>query len=55
MPGADIVTASVDDQGKTQIYDRYATGYYMPSLDDCQNWVLINGQESQNKTIVEVF
>eukprot|EP00965_Chrysotila_dentata_P172557 5694017-Pleurochrysis_carterae.AAC.1 len=36
MPGADIMVASVSDDGIAQIGDYWASGYFTPQLDESQ-------------------
>jgi len=52
MPGADIIVGMVRD-GKAEITDRHAIDKIMPIVDDCQDWVLINGEENDGVTIIE--
>ena len=53
MPGADIVHGFVNDTGAF-VFDRYATEFAEPHLDDCQDWVLVSGEEDGEFTVIEV-
>eukprot|EP01130_Rhizamoeba_saxonica_P013720 TRINITY_DN5893_c0_g1_i1.p1 TRINITY_DN5893_c0_g1~~TRINITY_DN5893_c0_g1_i1.p1 ORF type:complete len:571 (-),score=143.43 TRINITY_DN5893_c0_g1_i1:1296-3008(-) len=54
MPGADVMIAQVFSDGQTTISDRYTLEKEEPLIDDCQNWVIIDGIEEDGWTIVEV-
>jgi len=53
MPGADIVSGMVSN-GVAQIQDRHAVAKEYPNIDDCQNWILVSGEENSTWTIIEV-
>ena len=55
MPGADILTAIVHNDGTTTIADRYATAKALPMEDACADWELVSGKEVNGTTIVEVM
>jgi hypothetical protein len=52
MHGSDILVASVSG-GKTELKDMYALKKETPTMDDCQSWQLISGEESNGITTVE--
>lgn len=55
MEGSDMLVARVDDAtGVITIEDRYALAKQMPILDDCQDWVLVNGSQEAGMTTIEV-
>eukprot|EP01119_Soliformovum_irregulare_P003402 TRINITY_DN138_c0_g2_i2.p1 TRINITY_DN138_c0_g2~~TRINITY_DN138_c0_g2_i2.p1 ORF type:complete len:561 (-),score=133.90 TRINITY_DN138_c0_g2_i2:188-1870(-) len=54
MPGADIVTVSVVN-GAATITDRFAIDKIEPSVDSCQDWKLASAQETNGRTVVEVY
>lgn len=56
MPGADIFTAWVDDDGVAHLEDRHAVRKELPLLDECSDWELVAGEEdTENKiTTIEV-
>eukprot|EP01113_Clastostelium_recurvatum_P047859 TRINITY_DN85_c0_g2_i1.p1 TRINITY_DN85_c0_g2~~TRINITY_DN85_c0_g2_i1.p1 ORF type:complete len:635 (-),score=137.14 TRINITY_DN85_c0_g2_i1:138-2042(-) len=54
MPGADVVIAKVVN-GVGSAEDRHTTGFTMPIMDDCgQDWVIMNAEETQDTTIIEL-
>ncbi|EDV25403.1 uncharacterized protein TRIADDRAFT_55464 [Trichoplax adhaerens] len=53
MPGSDTVIGWVDNQGKTYLQDRYATGHVVPTLDTQQDYTLISGEEANGMTILK--
>uniref|UniRef100_A0A7S4F182 DOMON domain-containing protein n=1 Tax=Chrysotila carterae TaxID=13221 RepID=A0A7S4F182_CHRCT len=52
MPGADIMVASVSDDGIAQIGDYWASGYFTPQLDESQDWTLVSASQSDSVTSV---
>ena len=54
MPGSDIVTGYVKQDGTVEIQDRYATAFEYPNEDQCQDWQLVSGTEANGKTTLEV-
>ncbi|XP_031557426.1 DBH-like monooxygenase protein 1 [Actinia tenebrosa] len=52
MKGADIVIGWVKD-GKPYLTDRYGEGYFVPAMDDSQDYKLISGTEKDGKTTMK--
>ena len=55
MPGSDIFTASVAEDGTVSIFDRYATAKALPQEDECNHWILGSGSQYNGNTTVEVM
>eukprot|EP01113_Clastostelium_recurvatum_P036458 TRINITY_DN519_c0_g1_i1.p1 TRINITY_DN519_c0_g1~~TRINITY_DN519_c0_g1_i1.p1 ORF type:complete len:607 (+),score=152.87 TRINITY_DN519_c0_g1_i1:1805-3625(+) len=53
MPGADVSLSYVIN-GVASVEDRYTVGFTTPVLDDCQDWVLVSGEEANGVTTVEL-
>lgn len=54
MPGSDIVVGSVI-KGEGVITDRWTYDYVMPTIDDCQDWVLVSAEEKDGFTTLELM
>eukprot|EP01089_Gocevia_fonbrunei_P014176 TRINITY_DN381_c0_g1_i6.p1 TRINITY_DN381_c0_g1~~TRINITY_DN381_c0_g1_i6.p1 ORF type:complete len:220 (+),score=41.65 TRINITY_DN381_c0_g1_i6:82-741(+) len=54
MPGADIVTGYVDNNGTIVIKDRHATIFGLPAEDTCQDWSVVGGNKTNGKTFLEL-
>jgi hypothetical protein len=54
MPGADVFTAYVDNQGNVVLQDRHALAKETPIIDDCQDWFVEGGEEVDGVTTIEL-
>jgi len=61
MGGSDVFQGFVNSSGAVEFKDRYVlrqlpgtNSFQAPLTDKCQNWVLISGEETGGKTILEV-
>eukprot|EP01130_Rhizamoeba_saxonica_P004490 TRINITY_DN1834_c0_g1_i1.p1 TRINITY_DN1834_c0_g1~~TRINITY_DN1834_c0_g1_i1.p1 ORF type:complete len:582 (-),score=121.98 TRINITY_DN1834_c0_g1_i1:24-1577(-) len=53
MPGGDIVTGEFDENGKGFVTDRFTLDFVKPSVDTCQDWIIVSSEQTDGKTIVE--
>ncbi|KAF8796056.1 DBH-like monooxygenase protein 1-like [Argiope bruennichi] len=51
MTSSDIVTGWIKD-GKVYFQDRYAEGYFLPKIDEIQNWDLVSGSENDTHSVL---
>jgi hypothetical protein len=52
MPNSDVVIGWVDN-GQTFFHDRFATSRSPPSVDEQQDWTLVEGEEEGGFTVLE--
>ena len=55
MPQSDVVIGWVDSNRRVFLQDRYAERRATPTLDDQQNWILLQGEEEDGFTVLRFW